>query len=324
MIDKIFEIEFKVKHGKNFIDWYRLNVPAKYISEWSDDDAIGTYKVSVDIQGIMQKHPDLSEQTKEILESINAHNNNIEIQANDGTMYGQMIDDANVVIKYNNYIAVLDRYIWRKLQVLFLSTFVLEKGTNEGFRVSFDSVNKTAQIIDISVDEPSDNEFYTAMREGARLTSLSKYTHNNSENDRQNFYKDGDGCSEWKPVKELDELQAKNVTVNNVIYMLYDDNNKYFYVGKADELTERLQEHRKDENDIMRNFTHFRYSEVSDVHVNDIYLIENAAIHDLAVIFNMPKGVNYKSIDWETCVMGWTPGSPNVYTLQNSVEKQTK
>lgn len=324
MIDDIFEIEFKVQHGKNFIDWYRLNVPAKCRREWSDDDAIGTYKISVDIPGIMQKHSELSEQTKKILESINAHNNNIEIQANDGTMYGQMIDDANLVIKYNNYRAVLDRYMWRKLQVLFLSTFVLEKGTNEGFRVSFDGVNKTAQIIDISVDEHSDNEFYTAMREGARLTSLSKYTYNNSQNGRQNFYKDGDGCSEWKTVKELDELQGKNVTVNNVIYMLYDDNNKYFYVGKADDLTERLQEHRKDENDIMRNFTHFRYSEVSDAHVNDIYLIENAAIHDLAAIFNMPKGVNYKGIDWETCVMGWIPGSPNVYTLQNSVEKQTK
>lgn len=272
----------------------------------------------------MQKHSDLSEQTKEILESINAHDNNIEIQANKGTINVDYIDKIKPEFKYGNYIAVLDRYIWRKLQALFLSTFVLEKGTNEGFTVSFDGVNKTAQIIDISVDEHSDDEFYVAMRDGARLTNMSKYTQDNSKNDRQNFYKGRDECYEWKPVSELEQLKTKVGAINNVIYMLYDDNNRYFYVGKADDLTVRLQQHRKDENDIMRNFTHFRYSKVSDAHVNDIYLIENAAIHDLAAIFNMPKGVNYKGIDWETCVMGLIPGSPNVYTLQNSVEKQTK
>lgn len=324
MIDDIFEIKFKVKHGKNFIDWYRFTIPAEYRREWSDDDAIGTYKISVDIPGIMQKHSDLSEQTKEILESINAHDNNIEIQANKGTINVDYIDKIKPEFKYGNYIAVLDRYIWRKLQALFLSTFVLEKGTNEGFTVSFDGVNKTAQIIDISVDEHSDDEFYVAMRDGARLTNMSKYTQDNSKNDRQNFYKGRDECYEWKPVSELEQLKTKVGAINNVIYMLYDDNNRYFYVGKADDLTVRLQQHRKDENDIMRNFTHFRYSKVSDAHVNDIYLIENAAIHDLAAIFNMPKGVNYKGIDWETCVMGLIPGSPNVYTLQNSVEKQTK
>lgn len=44
----------------------------------------------------------------------------------------------------------------------------------------------------------------------------------------------------------------------------------------------------KNPNDSIPNFTHYRYTVISYEYYEFLYLIENAAIHDIAWILNMP------------------------------------
>ena len=112
------------------------------------------------------------------------------------------------------------------------------------------------------------------------------------------------------------------------IYMLYDINSNKFYVGKAKNLRERIIQHAKNivGNDPIPDFTHYRYSLINMEYYELLYLIENAAIHDCAMILNMPKASKFNkplihvakkaSLSLENCEM------VNTHERQRKLEKQ--
>ena len=125
--------------------------------------------------------------------------------------------------------------------------------------------------------------------------------------------------SKWKEVKYL----GKETAINDKpgVYMLYDENNNTFYLGKAIKLKERLIQHQKSDTPIP-SFTHYRYSVVSGEYYEFLFLIENAAIHDSAWILNMPKATKYTPALAEKCTsMG---KNLNDCRMMNSHEHQTR
>ena len=49
----------------------------------------------------------------------------------------------------------------------------------------------------------------------------------------------------------------------------------------------------KDSKDPIQNFTHYRYSVISQEYFEFLYLIENSAIHDFAWLLDMPNAKKY-------------------------------
>lgn len=327
MINEKFIIDFKFcdtnKSYSNFFDWYRFTVPVQTRKEWIDEEGIGDYKVLVNIDAIKSHHPEIDDDSVRILEDISKVNSSIEIQHNEGT-WNLVERNGQHVSVYGNYIAVFSEYLWNKLCTLFISTFVTQNPSEskEGLKLTFNTNNKTVSIDDIYLDCQSDNPFYFFARKTAMLTSFKSIINKEATGKKKVNYYEGEKATEWKSVQELFEMKRSKIEIKNVIYMLFDCNKNYFYVGKADKMVKRLFEHRDDVEDEMHEFTHFRYTPISDEHAGNIYLIENTAIHDCAAIFNMPRGNHYRNIDMETHVFSGSINSKIIMT--NSVENQTK
>ena len=104
--------------------------------------------------------------------------------------------------------------------------------------------------------------------------------------------------SDWKESSFLFTRNGNKITDNGEddalagvpgVYMLYDAESNEFYVGKAKNLRKRIIEHAEnaDGNDPIPNFTHYRYSPINGKYMEFLYLIENAAIHDCAMLIRM-------------------------------------
>ena len=327
MINETFTVNFKFCNAqsayRNFFDWYRITVPKETRQAWVNDEGVGHYKVCVDINSIKNLHPEIDADSLNILEDISKFDNSIEIQANEGTWSG-ILQGNQLISTYSNYIAIFSEYLWNKLSVLFISTFVTKNlsESKEGLRLTFNVQNKTVSIDDVYIDSHSDNPFYLFARRTAMLTTFKSVIKKEPAEKKKINYYEGEKSTEWKTFEYLTKLKEENIEIKNVIYMLFDCERNYFYVGKADKMVKRLFQHRDDATDKMRAFTHFRYTPIADEHVNDIYLIENSAIHDCAAIFNMPSGNHYKNIDMETHIFSGSINSK--ITMTNDVEKQTK
>lgn len=328
MIGNEFVIEFKFsdtnKALSNFFDYYRITVPAKTRENWIDEEGIGYYSLQVDPLLIKEiKKSDI--ESANILEQINSQNDNtIKIQYNKGTLScGKK--EGKWVSTYGNYIAIFSEYLWNKLSALFLATFISQNAhSKEGFVIKFDTVNKSAIITKVELEVPLNNPYFSFARKTAMLTTFSSikgYALQSNGKKKANFYAMSSG-TEWKKVDDFNEMIKQKIEIKNVVYMLFDVKKNYFYVGKADRLVKRLKQHQNDLKDEIREFTHFRYTPIDKSYINEIYLIENAAIHDCAAIFNMPNGVNYKHRDLETHVFNGSFSSKTIMT--NRVEKQTK
>jgi len=172
----------------------------------------------------------------------------------------------------------------RGLPTLFKYQYFLE----------FDTDKKAVEIIDIHVYEPIDNPFFKYDRNAVDSLSveaigIGQFSVEN-EKGIKDFY-DRSRMSSWK---ERDQLDKESGIANRAgVYMLYDKNANTFYVGKGNNIKERIIQHTKNPNDPIPNFTHYRYSVVLPEYFEFLYLIENAAIHDFAWVLDMPTAREY-------------------------------
>ena len=206
-------------------------------------------------------------------------------------------------------------------------TNVVSNFINESFTLRMDSQN--AVLVDVEYFEDENNPFLEYARNSIRNTSLEnvvgrdifKELKSTDENDKlENFY-DYSTVKDWRPVEELKDIGVGDC--RNVIYMLYDENNESFYVGKAEDLKSRLVAHQMKEDDPIPNFTHFRYTILNEQYAQYILFIENAAIHDCAAILNMQKRKKLKMSLQEHIKAGSIGGDIHEVVMVNDMEHQT-
>lgn len=222
----------------------------------------------------------------------------------------------------------ITKYVLKTFKKIFISTLVYESENieipeTEKIVFEFDTDNKVVEIIDIKVYEPNDNPYYKYARNAVDSLSveaigLSQYSVE-SEKSVKDFY-DRSQMSQWKERKNL--KNESEIASKAGVYMLYDEKNNTFYVGKGIHLKERMIQHTKNSNDPIPNFTHYRYSVISPEYYEFLYLIENSAIHDFAWLLDMPAAKKYtpslirkvKSADLSACCM--------VNTAEHQTRKQ--
>lgn len=185
------------------------------------------------------------------------------------------------------------------MKKLFISTLVYDASKrnipeNESINFRFDTNSKTVTVMNLRLYEPKDNPYFTYARNAASSISveaigLEQYSGEKSKKIKD-FY-DHTQMSGWKELKQLDK--DKSIVDKAGVYMLYDINKNTFYVGKAKNLGTRILQHKSNPNDPIPDFTHYRYSVISGEYYEFLYLIENAAIHDIAWIIDMPAAKKY-------------------------------
>lgn len=224
----------------------------------------------------------------------------------------------------NQYIKCrIPMYVLNIFKNLFISTLVYDAEKKpipqgESITFEFDTQNYTVNITDLSLYQPLNDPYFCYARNAVSTLSveaigLNQYT---IEKDKEisDFY-DRRKMSPWK---ERSKLEKENTLKDKAgVYMLFDENTHEIYVGKAIDLQTRIGQHGKNPNDPAYNFTHYRYSVISGEYYELLYLIENAAIHDVAWIIEMPTAQKYK------------PSLSKKFSLTdcklvNSVEHQTR
>ena len=193
----------------------------------------------------------------------------------------------------------IPKYILKQMKKIFISTLVYESEAielpeDEYINFEFDDDNKIVSVVDLKIYEPKDNPFLKYARNAVDSLSveaigLSKYSVE-KEKGIKDFY-DRNQMTQWRERKYLGK--ESEIASKAGIYMLYDKNKNYFYIGKAKQLKERITQHTKDSKDPIQNFTHYRYSVISQEYFEFLYLIENSAIHDFAWLLDMPNAKKY-------------------------------
>lgn len=238
-----------------------------------------------------------------------------------------MVKHGKINPQYNYYITIFSRGLSGLLQQLFISTLVFaecgekwpEGIEKESFVFQFDTELKKATLVEINIYNP-DNPFQKYMRKSMRI--VRRYTSQETkDNDVIDYYIDNK-ITQWdKYDKKEFEEQMKREDNTLGIYMLYDSSRGYFYVGKAEQVYSRMQQHR-DSNELIKDFDYYRYSLVDPIYYEDIFLIENAAIHDCAMLFHMIGNKDYG----EKSLSLMLPDGKDIkdVTMVNSVKKQSK
>lgn len=233
----------------------------------------------------------------------------------------------NLQPKYNYFITIFSKALSGLLQQVFVSTLAYEQSgiewpenvDRESFSFEFDMENKTATLIDIKIYNPN-NPYNKYIRRSMRIIHKQNI---NEENDKDiiNFYLEN-RITPWITYDEKDFVD-KMKSEDNIagIYMLYDSEKKYFYVGKAEHVFKRMKEHR-DSNELINSFNYYRYSLIDPSYYDDIFLIENTAIHDAAMILTMERNSDYK----EKSLSKALPEDINIQdiTMVNNQKMQTK
>lgn len=316
-------IKLEERNLPTFLNYRYLTIPTKVHNGWLDEEGYDTYSFKVD--PALTEHysdPDISR----ILNAMNDPgieprvtifpNNGTRVEIKEGTSKGHHW--------YKHYRIQLSLLLHEQFKQLFVSTFVHKAQgkelPGEHFTLRIDMAEKTATLVSLAVHTP-ENPFLVYARRAARYASFDRIfqaeqTEQANIRKINNFYEESSG---WRPAGELDSMEE----VKNVIYMLYDENSNSFYVGRADNLVWRLRQHQKglSENEPIPDFTHFRYSTVSPKYSDYSYLLENAAIHDCAWIFDMPRTQRYKP-----CLQATVRGKSDLNNTKmvNAVDMQTR
>ncbi len=219
----------------------------------------------------------------------------------------------------------IDYVFLQQIKKLFISTIAhifSRKNIPEMESIEFtfdfsDLEAKTVSISSLNLYTPLDNPFFEYARNNASFFSFQNICSDKikpqKDLERRDFYRP-EQLSKWKTVDDLDKETA--ILGIPGIYMLYNSNNNNFYIGKSINLYKRIKRHHDDENDPQFGFTHYRYSSIQSEYFEVLDLIENAAIHDVAWILNMPKSKRYNKAlstfaDINNCLM------------TNKIERQT-
>lgn len=190
-------------------------------------------------------------------------------------------------------------YVLKCMKKLFISTLVYDASKMdipeiESISFKFDTTYKTVTIINLNLYEPKDNPYFTYARNAASSISveaigLEEYSIEKNK-EIKDFY-DRNQMSSWKEIEQLEN--DKSIVDKAGVYMLYNIKNNDFYVGKGKNIGNRIFQHTINQEDPIRDFTHYRYSVISGEYYEFLYLIENAAIHDIAWIIDMPAAKKY-------------------------------
>ena len=220
----------------------------------------------------------------------------------------------------------ISKYILKQFKKIFISTLVYESEKmkipeSEAIVFEFDNVKKTVTIIDITVYQPKDNPFFKYARNAVDSLSVEAVGLEKYSVEKKKEIRDFYDRSQMTPWKERKYLKDESEVANRAgVYMLYNENENTFYIGKAGQLKNRMLQHAEKQDDCIHSFTHYRYSVISSEYYGLLYLIENAAIHDFAWVLDMPSAKKYtpslvkkvKAVDLSKCRM------------VNTVEHQTR
>jgi hypothetical protein len=268
-----------------------FTIDAKERKNWDYEhlnDYMGEYKIyiSSNVENKFEKNESIGSALKDLSKS----ESKLEISNNKSERYAGK----------KQYIRCrISKYLSEILKKIFVSTLVYEKEKieipeSEKIIFEFDTRKKMVEIVDIKVYEPIDNPYYKYARNAVGSLSVEAIGINQysveSEKGIKDFY-DRTRMSAWKERKNLEK--ESEIASKAGVYMLYDEKNNSFYVGKAIQLKERMIQHTKKPDDPIPNFTHYRYSVISPEYREFLYLIENAAIHDCAWLFDMPAAQKY-------------------------------
>lgn len=281
----IFNIKYFPKHKTPTLFKYRYLVLDKHNKTQIDFSKIDTYlgEYTIEISNdVIEKYSNT--EYKDIL---------VEYQSGKHTL-----NLLNPKYKDGKYLrCLLENETTSLFKKLFLSTLVYDNESlkcpkEEFIEISFDVDKKIATIFNLELYIPENNPYYNYAQKAAVHTSVESIGLCNYINKEvKDFYKTSN-IGEWKRAELL--KKEKSITDASGIYMLYDDKTNQLYIGKAIRIKERIIQHQKSDVDCMRNFTHYRYSVVADEYFEFLYLIENAAIHDIAQILEMPQAKTYK------------------------------
>lgn len=231
------------------------------------------------------------------------------------------------------------------LKKIFVSTIVYEAASQsiptsipdpEYIELEFDTEARTVTVVDLHTYEPQGNPYHKYARNAVAPLSVEAIgidVYGADEEGKVKDFYDIKKMSKWKEAADffkrddttgkIEPLADKEVVLENRpgIYMLYDENRNALYVGKAKNLRKRILEHaiNAQGTDPIPGFTHYRYSVVSDEYFEFLYLIENAAIHDLAWILDMPSAQQYRP-----ALCKKTEKILNECQIVNTVERQRK
>lgn len=185
------------------------------------------------------------------------------------------------------------------MKKLFISTIVYlseeaKCPETESITFTFDLDAEEVVISSLTLYMPENNPYYKYAQKAAVNLSVESIGLLNYAGNKKikNFYNES-VVGKWKKASELEK--EKDVKDVPGIYMLYNADTNELYVGKAVRIKGRIEQHQKDVNDYMKDFTHYRYSAICEEYFEFLYLIENAAIHDIAQILEMPNAKIYKS-----------------------------
>lgn len=294
---------WKNSQGKSVIGYFMrhhgFTIGTAIHNQWGEDYTpyLTSYQLVIDSHVLADSK--LSENSRDILKEMQAcHNRKFAISINKGH------DTPKSRVVYCSFDTELLEYFKR----LFICTIVyndthkeMPEHQHETMDFTFDTVQQTVTITDVHVFEP-DDPFYSYARNAVSTLSVDAVMQPEQKYDKVKDLYCWDGISGWKKRAELIDDDLKPTNASSVldgkagIYMLYNANTNEFYVGKARDLRARIIQHAQNigGKDPIPDFTHYRYSLINMEYYEFLYLIENAAIHDCAMILNMPKSVKLK------------------------------
>ncbi len=273
--------------------WHRFTVDAKIHKEWKQiEDYLMDYRLVVSDNVIKNASKD----SMEILNDLKDNSCIIfSVELNKGERY--LVPGKTPYIR-----CVFSKAFLEFVKRLFISTIVYEsrgmrlpEDKHETIDFEFDTEKGIVTMTDLHLYEPVDDPFFAYARNAVYTLSVESIgigDYSNSDDAKVKDFYNWNSISAWKKRETILKGKSEEALEGKAgIYMLYDMNKNEFYVGKARNLKERIIQHAKNVsgNDPIPDFTHYRYSVINMEYFEFLYLIENAAIHDCAMLIDMPN-----------------------------------
>lgn len=269
-------------------------------------DEKGDYIFYVDDDKVKNKYGNLQE---EFRDGDNAKYISI-IPINANKMSSSTVNNEKVLFYTKGYRCRLSEVLHQSFKSIFLNTYVkyrnnekLEVDEPENAVLAFNVKKKVVVLYKLTINDGNNPEtkiykkclrdiirsqgFHAIDKQNAAVKSVDTEEKDGlkdyaKEEEKQLFSEE----TRWRSKEELKKIKIRDCTF--VLYMLWDDDSKTYYIGKAADLRIRLDQHIKDKNDPIKNFTHFRYSKLNENYQHLIYMLEMHEIHTAGWILTTP------------------------------------
>ena len=178
-------------------------------------------------------------------------------------------DELNTILK-EDYLMSYMRDIEAKLRKDSKLKVEEEISFWEFLDIEYDYSSKVFYFTSYYTQKPSFPELFKRLVKSPVIKSIDDELNNKN---RLSIYK-----QDWKPRGEFEsEIGAKNV-----IYTLLDINEKFIYVGEAEDLIKRF----KQGHPVIKGWTHYKYNVLPKELSNHRITLERMVIRDFASIFD--------------------------------------